>query len=162
MKKTVITFGILLLALTACKKEDNTPAPAENDHIVGSSAIKYTEADEAGNSASSTAEATSYVLDTTGIVISGSFEAASPTTDWYKFSTSTFSKVDVQVFVNGVKEEEANHTTSLSLKSFVYNGYSSLMGNGYFIRAWVESGKDYVISITGTAGKTYTLEMKGE
>lgn len=99
------------------------------------------------------------------MVISGSFEASAPSTDKYKFNTATFSKIDVQVFVNDATETEATHKTNVTLDSFVNDGYSSLMGSGYFIRAWITPGKDWIISIStlnqAAAGMSYKIEMKG-
>ena len=170
MKKRNFTYWISLsmiglMLFAGCSKKDDDGAPKTNDHIVGTAAVKYTESSETANNASSTAESTSYSLDTTGIVINGTFEAGTPTSDYYKFNTGTFTKVDVQVFVNGVKDTEESHKTSLSMGAAVYNGYSNLMGSGYFIRAWAESGKDWVIGVipaSTAAGLSYTMEIKGE
>jgi hypothetical protein len=165
MKKNLLFVASLMIFLSACKKDDPAPS-ASNDHIVDSNAAQYTEANESGNNTEANAENTAYVLDKNGIVISGSFEGSSPSTDKYKFNTATFSKIDVQVFVNDATETDAAHKTTVTLDSFVNDGYSTLMGSGYFIRAWTTPEKDWIISIftsnPAAAGMSYKIEMKGE
>jgi hypothetical protein len=164
--KHLLLVASFVILFAACSDDDD-PAPGTTDkHIVGQDAEQYTEASESANNTSANAENTAYVLDTEGIVISGSFEASSPSTDNYKFNTATFSRVSVQVFVNNAAETEEAHKTTIALDSFVNDGLSSLTGSGYFIRASVTPAKDFVISIftsnAAAAGMSYKIEMKAE
>jgi hypothetical protein len=160
MKSNLLLTLILAAFITGCDKDDVKPVVTD-DHIVGATAMNYSETNETNNSTSGNAENTIYTVNEAGIVISGSSESASPTTDFYKFSTGTYGKVDVQVFVNGATETEESHKTTITLDAFETDGYSSLMGSGYFIRAWIQSNKSWVLSIAPPAGASYTIEMKG-
>lgn len=165
MKRNLFFVATLMVLFSACSKDDAAEPSNSNDHIVGANATQFSEANEAGNNTKETAESTAYLLNSNGIVISGSFEASSPTTDNYKFNTATFSRVDVQVFVEGATETEEAHKTTITLDSFTNDGLSSLMGSGYFIRGGLTAGNDFVISIftlnSAAAGKSYKIEMKG-
>jgi hypothetical protein len=156
---------VALAAASGCggSEDDGGAPPVDNGSILGAGAATYAEASEAANGAEAASEVTGYTLDATGLRITGAFEAGSATADAFRFGTGPFTHVDVQLFVNGVKQAEANYTATLTLNSFVNDGYSTLMGNGYFINAWLSgTNKDYVVVVhPGAAGATYVLELKG-
>jgi hypothetical protein len=135
--------------------------PAENASILGSDAAAWSEANEAGNSTEAASELTGYSLDAKGLRISGRFEASAPSYDYFRFRIGTSTRIDVQAFINGVKQDESSSPARLNVNALVDDGYSTLTGNGYFINAGLPvANRDYVLGITGPAGATYTLELK--
>lgn len=178
IKSFLLVFALISTSLTlsSCRSSSSSD-PAENangtlesgneDHIVGSDAASYYEKEDVNNSSSSKSENVGYTLDKVGLVIHGTFadSAGSVSNDFYKFNTGTFSKINVQVYVDGKKETEANHLTTISLNAAVDDGYSTLMGNGYFIRGWIQPSKEWLLNIlppTGTpASQSYTIELIG-
>jgi hypothetical protein len=153
-----------LLVMAACGGADDGGAPVDNSSILGAGAASYTEASEATNGTDPGSELTGYTLDAAGLRITGAFEAASPSSDNYRFDTGGLTRIDVQVFVNGTKQNEANYGVAISLDAFVDDGYSTLSGNGYFVNAWMSSppAKAYVLTVTPltASGTPYTVELK--
>lgn len=135
----------------------STPTPTPYAHIVGSSAQQYTEASESSNNVTGTAEATGYTLNSTGIVISGSFEASSPTWDNFSFNSGSAGYATVRAFVNG-----AASSADIKLQC---SGYSALpIGSSASTqdKVAVIAGKTcYVIvyPVAAEAGSSYTIEM---
>jgi hypothetical protein len=167
---TVPTRSLALLTLVALAAavgcggtEDDGAPPADNASILGAGAATYVEANEGTNGTEAASEVTGYTLDATGLRITGAFEAGSATADAFRFGTGPFTHLDLQLFVDGVKQAEANYTATVTLNSFVNDGYSTLTGNGYFINAWLSgTNKDYVVVIhPSAAGAAYVLEIKG-
>lgn len=169
MTSHFISHSVLLTALAvtslACGGADPGGDPAGGgSSILGDSAASYVEAAEATNGSEASSEITGYTLDLDGLRIDGAFEAAGTTPDYYRFDTGTYSRVDVQVFVAGVKQDEQSSEVRITLNAYVDDGYSTLGGNGYFINAWLSSNganKAYVLGVSGPAGKSYVIEMKG-
>jgi hypothetical protein len=138
--------------------------PVHDPSILGANAAEYVEANESGNGTASGSEVTAYTLDADGLRIAGAFEASGTTPDQFRFNTGSYKYIDVQVFVDGVKQREENFRVTISLDSYVDDGYSTLMGHGYFSDAWMSGTmKDYVLAIYGAsaAGATYVIELKG-
>jgi hypothetical protein len=146
----------------ACGGGDSSDPLIDNSSILGGNEVTYLEAAEATNNTEATSEVTGYTLDVDGIRIEGDFEAGSPSNDYYRFDTGAFTHVDVQVFVDGAKQAEANYVVGTTLNAYVDDGYSTLSGHGYFINAWLSgTHKSYVLGISGPPGKSYAIEMKG-
>jgi hypothetical protein len=134
---------------------------------LGANPTTYAEASEAGND--STAEATSYVLESEdGLGIEGSFESGTPSADSFLFNSGTlgtvgepgFPGVDIRVVVDGVAVSDG---VFLNLDTVQEFGYSALTG-GSFTNAALIQGKDYVLRMTPSAalaGKSYTIEVRG-
>ena len=103
-------------------------------------------------------EDTGYTLDEDGLRISGILSG----TDYFEFNRGSLTRIDVQAFVAGVMQREANSVVSLTLDNAA-DGYSTLRGNGYFIGAYIEHAPAYTLAITGAQGseQEYTLELKG-
>ena len=153
-----------------CESEvcDDGDGQQGSTSLLGSGAGNYTEADEAGNSA--TPEKTGYVLEVAqGLAIEGSFEKATATGDSFVFNSGElgtagqpgFPGVDIQVVVDGEALDSGGVFLGLdSVKDF---GYSSLSGN-YFMNAALIRGQDYVLTVTPSAslaGQQYTVEIRG-
>ena len=162
--KSVIAITLVSISLLACSS-DSTDS---NESTLGSAYQSYTESSEAGNNSEGVSEITAYILNTDGIKITGSFEASGVTPDYYRFNTGPYGTVTVHVFIDGIRQYEENSRVTLSLNSFINDGYSTLTGNGYFINASVSptgiSPKDYVLGIYSfypgeIAGSNYTIEM---
>lgn len=175
-KKIVLVCGILFASVfcIGCQSgksgdamSTDSPSSASQDNgasLVTSAAVQYYENNESANSLTSQAEDTGYVLDQAGLVINGSFEASAMTSDFYKFNTGTFNKISVQVYIDGQKQTELSHSTMISLNAAVDDGYSTLMGNGYFIRAWIQPSKVWVIDIlppSSPSAQNYSIELVG-
>lgn len=165
-----IIYPLVLITLSTISCGGSSGGnPANDATSLGSNFTAYAEKSESNNNAESTSEITPYILDTNGLKISGAFESSGVSYDYYRFNTGTYGTVHVDVYINGVKQTEANHKVSISLNSYVNDGYSTLWGNGYFINASVSpaatSYKDYVIGISQSisadvAGMTYTIEIR--
>lgn len=156
---TALTFASL-----ACGGADPDGDPAGGASILGDNAATYVEVAESTNSSAASSEVTGYTLDLDGLRIQGTFEPSGPTWDYYRFDTGTFTRVDVQVFVDGVMQNQQNAEVWNSLNAYVDDGYSTLSGQGYFVNAWLSgngTNKAYVLGIGGPAGKPYVIEMKG-
>jgi hypothetical protein len=156
----------LALVVVACGGEgggdgSGTAPPPDAGSILGSAATSYAEANDAGNSSEAGSEVTGYTLDVDGLRITGTFAATGTTYDYYRFNTGAYRYVDVQAFVNGVKQDAQNYESTVTLNAFVNDGYSTLTGHAYFVNAWMSgTDRDYVIGISGTPGASYTLELK--
>ncbi|MGE0871723.1 MAG: hypothetical protein AB7P03_24400 [Kofleriaceae bacterium] len=143
-------------ALAACGGGSDGSIDADNGSILGPTPTLYT---ETGTSAYMAPEATGYTLDPAGIRISGT-SASAGATDYFELARGTATRVDVQAFVNGTKQSEANSVAMIALDN-AGDGYSALRGNGYFIRATIDTAATYVLSISiGPADASYTLEMR--
>jgi hypothetical protein len=161
----VFASTVLLAAPLGCGGSDDPATPAEqgsdNASILGASAATYSEANEASNNTEAASEATGYTLDANGLRISGKFEAGTPSTDYFRFHIGTGTRLDVQAYVNGVKQTQAATQARLTLNALVDDGYSTLTGYGNFINAGLPgANRDYVLGISGAAGATYTLELR--
>lgn len=152
----------LCLAASACGSSgEGSPegatggGPEDDASILGSSPALYT---EQGISAFMSPEDTGYTLDEGGLRISGILSG----TDYFEFDRGSFTRIDVQAFVAGVMQREANALVGLTLDN-AGDGYSTLRGNGYFIGAYIEHAQTYTLAITGAQGseQAYTLELKG-
>ncbi|MBF5044529.1 hypothetical protein FGE12_19175 [Aggregicoccus sp. 17bor-14] len=163
--RTTVLLASLVAALTACGGSDDPQDPAEqgsdNASILGTNAATFAEANETGNNTEATSEATSYTLDANGLRISGKFEAGTPSTDYFRFHIGTGTRLDVQAFVDGVKQTQETTQARLTINALVDDGYSTLTGYGKFINAGLPvANRDYVIGISGKAGASYTLELR--
>ena len=155
----------LVSALLACGGSDDPQDPGEqgvdNASILGANAASYAEASEAGNNTEAASEVTGYTLDANGLRISGKFEAGTPSTDYFRFHLGTGTRLDVQAFVDGVKQTQETTQARLTINALVDDGYSTLTGYGKFINAGLPvANRDYVIGISGKAGASYTLELR--
>lgn len=165
--KVAIMSAVISIFLVACGGDDNNGT--SNESTLGTTFVTYTELSEASNNSESTSEVVPYILNLEGIKISGSFESTGVSSDSYRFFTgSDYGTVDVHVFIDGVRQYEANSEVSLSLNNYVDDGYSTLIGNGYFINASVSpagvTNQFYVISISphfgsDVSGSNYTIEI---
>jgi len=171
MEKCVNIFKLILsiyvgLFLMNCSRTSSSSSQEQQvqdvNHIV-SGGSSYVEKNESTNQTRTQAEDTGYVLDEVGLTIQGEFEGSSPSTDFYKINTGAFDRVQVQVYVNGQRETSENHLTFVSLDNFIDDGYSSIMGPGYFNRAWIQTQSQWTLSVFTNAalGSRYTIELKG-
>lgn len=162
IKLLSVSFLGILIILYSCSKDDDEKSDDGPSTIVKADAATYTEANESGNNSHENAEDISYTLDDIGMIISGSFESSDPSNDYYKFNTSTFGRMSVQVFIDGVRQESLTNEVNIHLNAFEDDGYSTLTGDGYFINAWIQPDMEYVISITGAEGRnSYRMEIIG-
>ena len=153
--------AVLALAVACGGSDGSSGPPVDNSSILGASAASYAEANEGGNGTEASSEVSGYTLDANGLRITGAFEPSGTTSDYFRINTGAYTQIDIQAFVNGVKQNEQNFQATISLNSFVNDGYSTLTGNGYFVNAWMSgTNKDYVVGISGPSGATYVLEMK--
>jgi hypothetical protein len=155
----LLWFGVF--GVMACDDSSDGP-PAEEIHVVDNSiADTFAETNEVDNSSRDTPELSEYTLDSSGLIITGSFENGNPTRDIYLFNTGEFQDVDVVVIIDNAIAE----TLSISLDAFVDDGYSTLGGLGYFYSAWLSNTNvDYILSLNPSSdleGKTYTIEIVG-
>jgi hypothetical protein len=137
---------------------DDTPSPTPTTylHIVSSGAA-YTEAQETSNSVSGTPENTGYTLDSTGIIITGTFEASSPSYDYFQFNSGTNSNAIVRAFVNG-----AASASTFKLQCQGYSIAPSVGSASQETKVAVVSGlpcKIIVYPAAAEAGATYTVEL---
>ena len=154
-----------VLALSACGSDDppagsvapdgGGPAvPGAAEHIVGSGAKAYAEKSEVSNACAVTPEDAAYTLDEAGIVISGTFEAATPTVDCFSFKSGTATNALVRVFVNG------SASTAPHLKC---SGYSESVVAPATGKGPVQPNLTCTVGVYPTAaevGLTYTIELK--
>ncbi|WP_455203106.1 hypothetical protein [Kaarinaea lacus] len=170
--KKLVGIVVSTLILVSCSSDDGGIGPGRgNESTLGANFATYTELSETNNNSESTSEITSYVLDEDGLKIVGSFETTGASNDYYRFNTGNYATVTVHVFIDGVRQYEENSEISMSLNSYIDDGYSTLRGNGYFIRASVSptnaSFQDYVLGISerfdsNVAGSDYVIEMRGD
>ena len=168
--KNTLSFMIFGLVVSSCGGggDDNNKSSSDKSTL-GSTFVTYTELSEVDNNSESTSEIVPYILNLEGIKINGSFESTGVSSDSYRFYTgSDYSTVDVHVFIDGVRQYEANSEVSLALNNFSDDGYSTLIGNGYFINASVSPAgamdQFYVITISphfgsDVSGSIYTIEI---
>lgn len=165
--KVVLISAVISFFLVACGGDNNS---SSNESTLGTSFVTYTEQNEAINNIESTSEIVPYILNLEGIKINGSFESTGVSPDNYLFNTGLdYSTVDVHVFIDGVRQYEANSEVSLTLNNLDVNErYSTLIGNGYFTNASVSptgaTDQFYVISISphydsDVSGSNYTIEI---
>ena len=142
----------------SCGSSDSS----DSRDIVGNNAFLYSELYEVNNSSFSTPELTYYVLDSNGIKITGSFEAISPSSDYYLFYTGTSTGVDIQVFLNGVPLDMTSTEVFTSLDAELDDGYSALNGLNNARNAWLTPGSFFIIYVYpfNAAGKSYTIQMR--
>ena len=166
--KVVIISTVISIFLVACGSgSGNNSISIES--TLSTAFVTYTELSEANNNSEITSELVPYILNLEGIKIHGSFESSGVSSDSYRFFTgSVYSTVDVHVFIDGVRQYEANSEVSLTLNNFSDDGYSTLIGNGYFIDASVSPAgamdQFYVITISphfgsDVSGSIYTIEI---
>ena len=168
--KAVIVSVVISIFLVACgSSSDDNITTSTDESTLGSVFVTYTELSEANNNSESTSEIVPYILNLEGIKINGSFESNSVSADAYRFYTgSVYGTVDIHVFIDGVRQAEANSEVSITLNNYINDGYSTLIGNGYFINASVSpagaTDQFYVISISPHFGSdvsssNYTIEI---
>lgn len=163
-KANTTTFTTALYFLAACSGGGDGPGGVySNESTLGSDFETYTETSVDG------LQMTNYVLSMEGMKIIGSFEDANDKADAYQFNTGTYRRVDVYVFIDGVRQNEENSQVYISLNNALNDGYSTIQGNGYFINALVaptgESYQDYILYIgqhpdVDISGSTYAIEIK--
>jgi hypothetical protein len=164
--KQLRSFAAVLLLFSGCMGSETHTNQQQTDPPLVDPAVaaSYSEASEAGNGNAAGSEVTGYTLDDKGLIISAAFEAGSPTVDTFRFNTGGYSRIHVQTYVNGVKQVEANFVVSLRMQSFIDDGYSALLGSGYFINASLSSSGDFLIGVfpaAGAAGLSYTVQLVG-
>jgi len=166
-----ICASTILSGLVGCSKPsssgDNGSGSSTVSHIVSQNAIQYLENGVDTNDAKSTAENTAYVLDSAGLIIKGTFDSGAAAHDFFKFKRGTFNHLHVQVYVDGQKISDSSQKTVLTMDAVADDGYSTLMGHGYFNRAWFmpqnTAPQDWVISVFTNVnmGKSYIIEIIG-
>jgi hypothetical protein len=148
-------------ALLSCGGPGSDSGPVDGpetpySHVV-SGGVTYTEALETSNSNSGSPESTGYALDNSGLTITGTFEASSPSYDYFRFSSAANSKAIVRAFVNG--------SASASTIKLQCQGYSAmpLIGSASLeTDVAVVSGLNcnvVVFPAPAEAGSTYTIEL---
>lgn len=167
MKVTIISL-VISIFLVACGGGGSSDGSSD-ESTLGTTFATYAELSEANNNSESTSEIVPYILNLEGIKINGTFEATGVSSDSYRFFTgSDYGTVDVHVFIDGVRQYEETSEVSLTLNNHVDDGYSTLIGNGYFINASVSpagaTDQFYVISISphfgsDVSGSNYTIEI---
>ena len=138
-----------------CSELGGTYTATGDQHIVGSGATAYVETNEISNSVSSTPEATGYTLNAAGIAISGTFEASSPTMDYFSFSSGSSSWFVIRTFVNGALSDVNT--------SYQCSGYSAMSNVNQEGRVGIPSNLTcnvYVSPTSAEASASYTIEMK--
>ena len=161
MRYFIFMFSVWSLVSCGSSGSNDTSNNA-NRTIVGDNALLYSEMNEVSNSLFNTPESTSYILDSNGIKITGSFETSNPSPDYYIFYTDTSTGVDIQVFLNGLPVDLLSSEIGTSLDAFEDDGLSSLNGLNNARNAWVAPASFFVIDVFAfnAAGKTYTIQMK--
>lgn len=156
---------IVALFLTACGNDNGSSVGdgRSNDSTLGSSFETYYE------TGSNTLELTNYTLDTDGLKIYDEFTDAMDPGDVFLFNTGIYGRVNVTVFIDGVRQYEENAEVIISLDNFVNDGYSTLNANGYFINASVsptgEQFQNYRLGIVSgiigpdLTGSSYVIEI---
>ena len=133
-------------------------------HLVDETvAFAYAETQEATNGDTAGSEMTGYTLSVNGAIFSGTFEGSSPTTDCFRFQTSAYSHVDVQVFLDGLGLTGSPGTVFVSIDAVPVDGLSSLFGFDYVNRATVTPSTLYRVCATpqpSAAGMPYTIEIR--
>lgn len=105
-------------------------------------------------------EETSYTLDEAGLSIMGNW--GDETAHSFVFETGEFDRINVQVFSDGVVQEQQTATVSVSLDTVEDDGLSTLFGQGYFKNASVTPGTAYVVNISSSeAGETFEVQLQG-
>ena len=82
MRYFIFMFSVWSLVSCGSSGSNDTSNNA-NRTIVGDNALLYSEMNEVSNSLFNTPESTSYILDSNGIKITGSFETSNPSPDYY-------------------------------------------------------------------------------
>jgi hypothetical protein len=161
--KLVAVLSAIFIFFSACSGDSGNGVSNESGYesTLGDNFETYTE------SVSTGLQMTNYVLSLEGLKIYGEFAGASES-DAYVFNTGVYGRMNVYVFIDGVRQYEENSQVYLSLNNMVNDGYSTLMGNGYFINASVsptgETYQDYILTIGGhldvdVTGSSYIIEI---
>ncbi len=162
MKYLYILITFLYFFFLVCdspsdnSNNDNNNGNNNDERLVGDSAPSFTE-DSLTNRLH-----IDYTLDTVGAKIKGSLKGSNGDTDGYVFNTGTFSHIDVQVYLNGIKQESSSKVT-VTLDALEDDGYSALSGRGYFINAWIQPNMKYVLAVMAfeASDDDYVVEFIG-
>jgi hypothetical protein len=158
-----ILVAIWVIFAASCEKDTNTN-PVTGDTrlpppVNPSNKMKLYS--ENGTSEFKKPENTGYILDTIGLIINGSL--GENETDYFQFNTADLERLNVTVYIEGRAQTTMNHEVYISLDAVDDDGYSSLMGDGYFANAWIQKSMEYSIAIGGLTGtrKEYSIVLQG-